>query len=60
VHLARDDEIAAQNDDGSIMAEKLASVKMPPPAYGLWRCSVVSFPLPLAPAFLKSRDGKGY
>jgi hypothetical protein len=42
VHLARDDEIAAQNDDGSLETEKMAAVKIPPPAYGLWRCSVVS------------------
>jgi hypothetical protein len=42
VHLARDDEIAAQNDDGTLESEKLANVKIPPPAYGLWRCSVVS------------------
>lgn len=42
VHLARDEEIAAQEDDGTITAEKLASIKAPPPAYGLWRCSVVS------------------
>ena len=41
VHLARDEEIAAQGEDGIIAEEKMASLKAPPPAYGLWRCSVV-------------------
>jgi hypothetical protein len=41
VHLARDEEIAAQEEDGSLTEDKLTSLKAPPPAYGLWRCSVV-------------------
>lgn len=41
VHLASDEEIAAQDEDGAISEEKLESLKAPPPAYGLWRCSVV-------------------
>jgi hypothetical protein len=41
VQLARDEELAAQMEDGMIDEEKLEAVKQPPPAYGLWRCSVV-------------------
>jgi len=41
VHLASDEEIASQDEDGAISEEKLESLKAPPPAYGLWRCSVV-------------------
>jgi hypothetical protein len=41
VHLASDEEIAAQDEEGVISEEKLESLKAPPPAYGLWRCSVV-------------------
>jgi hypothetical protein len=41
VQLARDEEIAAQADDGIVEEEKTDALKVPPPAYGLWRCSVV-------------------
>ncbi|QDS70965.1 hypothetical protein FKW77_007269 [Venturia effusa] len=40
VQLARDDEIAALDEEGLLHEEKLESIKMPPPAYGLWRESV--------------------
>jgi len=43
VHLASDEEITAQDEDGAIAEEKLESLKAPPPAYGLWRCSVVRY-----------------
>jgi hypothetical protein len=46
VHLARDEEVAAVEES------KLEALKAPPPAYGLWRCSVVcldySLPWPFA------------
>lgn len=42
VQLARDDEIAALDEEGFMNEEKLETIKMPPPAYGLWRESVVS------------------
>jgi hypothetical protein len=42
VQLARDEEIAAIDEDGTIQEEKLEALKQPPPAYGLWRESVVS------------------
>jgi hypothetical protein len=45
VQLARDEEIAAQTEDGILEEEKMDALKVPPPAYGLWRCSVVSFNL---------------
>ncbi|KAF2401955.1 hypothetical protein EJ06DRAFT_369485 [Trichodelitschia bisporula] len=40
VHLARDEEIVARAEDGTVEEAKLESLKAPPPAYGLWRCSV--------------------
>ncbi|OCL08725.1 hypothetical protein AOQ84DRAFT_406096 [Glonium stellatum] len=41
VHLARDEEIAVGSRDGAGDPEKeVSTVAMPPPAYGLWRCSV--------------------
>ncbi|KAE9987157.1 hypothetical protein EG328_003626 [Venturia inaequalis] len=40
VQLARDDEIAALDEEGCLHEEKLETTKMPPPAYGLWRESV--------------------
>lgn len=41
VHLARDEEIAIGSGDGTGDPEKeVSAVSMPPPAYGLWRCSV--------------------
>ncbi|KAF2430141.1 hypothetical protein EJ08DRAFT_589592 [Tothia fuscella] len=40
VQLARDEEIAAQLEDGRFDEEKIESIAQPPPAYGLWRCSV--------------------
>jgi hypothetical protein len=43
VQLARDEEIAAISEDGTLQEEKLEALKQPPPAYGLWRESVVSF-----------------
>lgn len=46
VQLARDDEIAALDEEGLLHEEKLEAIKMPPPAYGLWRESVVSIPSP--------------
>lgn len=42
VQLARDEEIAAQTEEGIVDEEKLEALTQPPPAYGLWRCSVVS------------------
>jgi hypothetical protein len=42
VQLARDEEITAIDDEGTIHEEKLEALKQPPPAYGLWRESVVS------------------
>lgn len=42
VQLARDDEIAALDEEGTLHEEKLEALKQPPPAYGLWRESVVS------------------
>jgi len=45
VQLARDEEIAALDDEGTLHEEKLEALKQPPPAYGLWRESVVSFAL---------------
>lgn len=42
VHLARDEEAAL--DDGAEEADK-DPVQQPPPAYGLWRGSVVSKPV---------------
>lgn len=42
VQLARDDEIAALDEEGLLHEEKLEAIRMPPPAYGLWRESVVS------------------
>lgn len=50
VQLARDDEIAALDEEGCLHEEKLETTKMPPPAYGLWRESVVSLPF-LSPSF---------
>ena len=43
VHLARDEELGINDEPERdiLEAPELAS---PPPAYGLWRCSVVSFP----------------
>ena len=42
VRLARDEEIAIGSGDGAGDPEKeVSAVSMPPPAYGLWRCSVV-------------------
>ncbi|OCK84838.1 hypothetical protein K432DRAFT_90598 [Lepidopterella palustris CBS 459.81] len=41
VHLARDEEIAIGGAEGVVDPEKeVTAVTMPPPAYGLWRCSV--------------------
>lgn len=43
VHLARDEELEAGLSDEEAAnpdAEKLNALKQPPPAYGLWRCSV--------------------
>ena len=42
VHLVQDEEIAARLEDGTVEEDKLEALKVPPPAYGLWRCSVVS------------------
>jgi hypothetical protein len=44
VILARDEEVAAEND--ATVREK---VVYPPPAYGLWRSSVVSIATSLTP-----------
>jgi hypothetical protein len=43
VQLARDEEIAAMDEEGTLHEEKLEALKQPPPAYGLWRESVVGF-----------------
>ncbi|TLD38549.1 hypothetical protein E2P81_ATG01092 [Venturia nashicola] len=40
VQLAHDDEIMALDEEGLLHGEKLEAIKMPPPAYGLWRESV--------------------
>lgn len=40
VAMARDEELASVEEDDSIGDEKLEALKQPPPAYGLWRCSV--------------------
>lgn len=40
VHLARDEEEALERAE--LPPEVKDAVKPPPPAYGLWRCSVVS------------------
>ncbi|KAF2839467.1 hypothetical protein M501DRAFT_933500 [Patellaria atrata CBS 101060] len=44
VHLARDDEIVEEETrtefHGLEIKEEKKSVQLPPPAYGLWRCSV--------------------
>jgi len=46
VHLAQDEEIAvAETTNGQPTEEVEGLVKQPPPAYGLWRCSVVCAPL---------------
>jgi hypothetical protein len=50
VHMAHDEEMAAV--DGAIVHEKVAPLKVPPPAYGLWRSSVVSI-LSFSPLFLR-------
>jgi hypothetical protein len=52
VQLARDEEIGVQTEDGMFEEEKMGALKVPPPAYGLWRCSVVSF---LLQTWLKCR-----
>jgi hypothetical protein len=41
VHLARDEEIGTQDEAEEVVAEKIANMAAPPPAYGFWRCSVV-------------------
>ncbi|KIW08837.1 uncharacterized protein PV09_00766 [Verruconis gallopava] len=40
VQLARDEEIAACDEDGKIPPERADVLRQPPPAYGLWRGSV--------------------
>jgi hypothetical protein len=54
VHLARDEEFVA-SDEAAVVAEKATATAVPPPAYGLWRSSVVSlaFPLVIAEIFTK-------
>lgn len=42
VHLARDEELAEEADPPAFMDPEKEILKAPPPAYGLWRCSVVS------------------
>lgn len=48
VILARDEELglhddaSADNDDASADSDSVRPVQHPPPAYGLWRSSVVS------------------
>jgi hypothetical protein len=46
VHMVQDEEAAAQEsanraEEGPVVHEKVVPVKLPPPAYGLWRSSVV-------------------
>ena len=43
VILARDLELGLHGSD-TVEEDKEVAVPPPPPAYGLWRCSVVSFP----------------
>jgi hypothetical protein len=44
VHLAGDEEIAVGGEVADTAEElEKEKVQMPPPAYGLWRCSVVCF-----------------
>ncbi|GME23237.1 hypothetical protein GTA08_BOTSDO09940 [Neofusicoccum parvum] len=40
VHLARDEELAEEADPPAFMDPEKEILKAPPPAYGLWRCSV--------------------
>jgi hypothetical protein len=40
VHMVQDEEIAPEIEDEN-NSEKVSGVKVPPPAYGLWRSSVV-------------------
>ena len=44
VHMVQDEEIAQQDEDSTSSEEKVSAVKVPPPAYGLWRSSVVCIP----------------
>lgn len=44
VHLARDEELAEDEDAIPITDPEKEILKAPPPAYGLWRSSVVSCP----------------
>ena len=41
VILARDEELGLHEND-SVVEDTEVAVPPPPPAYGLWRCSVVS------------------
>lgn len=43
--LARDEELGLHDDDASADSDSIRPVQHPPPAYGLWRSSVVSAPL---------------
>ena len=40
VHMAQDEEITVGIED-ELLTEKVSTAKPPPPAYGLWRSSVV-------------------
>jgi hypothetical protein len=40
VQLARDEELAAFDDEGKLPDDKAEALAQPPPAYGLWRGSV--------------------
>lgn len=42
VHLARDEELAEEVDPVHVLDPEKEILKAPPPAYGLWRSSVVS------------------
>lgn len=42
--LARDEALGLHDDDASADSDSIRPVQHPPPAYGLWRSSVVSAP----------------